>query len=180
MEAMAIGIRESVDDNHIRARVGQVEYLGEKIAAAGVPIVRPIGGHAVFLDAKAHPSPLAAGAIPGAGAGGGTLPGCRHPVDGAGHRLGRTRRQDRRRTTHPGSNWCGSRSRASVYTQAHMDVVAESVIEVAEHANMIEGLHFTYEPKQFALLPRTFRAHRLSVHWRKRFARFNSGGVNRP
>ena len=50
MEAMAIGIRESVDDNHIRARVGQVEYLGEKIAAAGVPIVRPIGGHAVFLD----------------------------------------------------------------------------------------------------------------------------------
>ena len=45
MEAMAIGIRESIDDNHIRARVGQVEYLGEKIAAAGVPIVRPIGGY---------------------------------------------------------------------------------------------------------------------------------------
>ncbi len=52
MEAMAIGIRESIDDHHIRARVGQVEYPGRKLEAAGVPIVRPIGGHALFLDAR--------------------------------------------------------------------------------------------------------------------------------
>jgi tyrosine phenol-lyase len=51
MEALAIGIAESVDDNHIHARVGQVEYLGNKIHEAGIPIVLPIGGHAVFLDA---------------------------------------------------------------------------------------------------------------------------------
>ncbi len=53
MEAMARGIVESVQDDHIRARVGQVEYLGKKIEDAGVPIVKPIGGHAVYLDAKA-------------------------------------------------------------------------------------------------------------------------------
>ena len=52
MEAMAIGITESVDDNHIRARVGQVEYLGNKLVEAGIPIVLPIGGHGIFLDAK--------------------------------------------------------------------------------------------------------------------------------
>jgi tyrosine phenol-lyase len=52
MEAMAIGIHESVDDDHIRARVGQVQYLGEKILSFGIPIVLPIGGHGVFVDAK--------------------------------------------------------------------------------------------------------------------------------
>jgi tyrosine phenol-lyase len=52
MEALAIGIAESVQDDHIHARVGQVQYLGRTLRAAGVPIVNPIGGHAVFLDAS--------------------------------------------------------------------------------------------------------------------------------
>src|SRR3989442_13599809 len=58
MEAMARGIVESVQDDHIRARVGQVEYLGHKLLEWGIPIVRPIGGHAVYLDAKAFYPPL--------------------------------------------------------------------------------------------------------------------------
>ena len=53
MEAMAIGIAESVQEDHIRTRIGQVHYLGNKLISAGIPIVRPIGGHAVFLDAAA-------------------------------------------------------------------------------------------------------------------------------
>jgi tyrosine phenol-lyase len=52
MEAMAIGIGESVCDDHIHARVGQVIYLGEKMTEYGVPIVKPIGGHGIFVDAK--------------------------------------------------------------------------------------------------------------------------------
>ncbi len=52
MEAMAIGIGESVSDDHIHARVGQVIYLGEKMMEYGVPIVKPIGGHGIFVDAK--------------------------------------------------------------------------------------------------------------------------------
>ncbi|HEX7122556.1 MAG TPA: tryptophanase, partial [Gemmatimonadaceae bacterium] len=51
LEAMAIGIEESVREEHIRSRIGQVLYLGQKLIDAGVPIVRPIGGHAVFIDA---------------------------------------------------------------------------------------------------------------------------------
>src|SRR4030067_3144419 len=53
MRAMARGLVESVQDDHIRARVGQVEYLGKKIEDAGVPVVKPIGGYAVYLDARA-------------------------------------------------------------------------------------------------------------------------------
>ena len=52
MEAMARGIEEAVQYDHIRARVGQVEYVGEKLNALGIPVVLPIGGHAVFLDAR--------------------------------------------------------------------------------------------------------------------------------
>ena len=51
MEAMARGIEESVDDDYMRSRIGQVIYLGQKLLDWGVPIVQPVGGHAVFLDA---------------------------------------------------------------------------------------------------------------------------------
>lgn len=52
MEAMAIGLRESMQFEYIEHRVKQVRYLGDKLKAAGVPIVEPVGGHAVFLDAR--------------------------------------------------------------------------------------------------------------------------------
>ncbi|MCU0622141.1 MAG: tryptophanase, partial [Gemmatimonadales bacterium] len=51
MEALAIGIGEAVEDAYIRARIGQVRYLGELLLGWGIPIVEPIGGHAIFLDA---------------------------------------------------------------------------------------------------------------------------------
>src|SRR5690625_660527 len=52
MEAMARGIYESVDYNYIHHRISQCRYLGDRLIDAGIPVVRPIGGHAVFLDAK--------------------------------------------------------------------------------------------------------------------------------
>ena len=64
MEAMAVGIGESVQEEYVRARIGQVLYLGDKLHAAGVPIVRPVGGHAVFLDCRSlafRPVPLPRG-----------------------------------------------------------------------------------------------------------------------
>jgi tyrosine phenol-lyase len=53
MEAMARGIEESVQEEHIQARVGQVEYLGRLLQRMEIPIVLPVGGHAVYLDARA-------------------------------------------------------------------------------------------------------------------------------
>jgi tryptophanase len=60
-EAVAQGLREAVDHEYLRYRVRSTEYLGEALAAAGVPIVQPPGGHAVYLDARAllpHIPPL--------------------------------------------------------------------------------------------------------------------------
>ena len=53
MEAMAIGLREAMDYEYISHRVNQIRYLGEKLDAAGVPMVKPYGGHAIFVDARA-------------------------------------------------------------------------------------------------------------------------------
>lgn len=53
LEALAIGFKEALDEDYLRYRLRSVEYLGEKLTAAGVPIVQPPGGHAIYLDAKA-------------------------------------------------------------------------------------------------------------------------------
>jgi tyrosine phenol-lyase len=52
MEALAIGIEESVEDAHQHSRIGQVRYLGDLLTQWHIPIVQPVGGHAIFLDAK--------------------------------------------------------------------------------------------------------------------------------
>lgn len=147
MEAMAIGIRESVDDNHIRARVGQVEYLGHLLQQAGVPIVLPIGGHAVFLDARRLLPHLPQEQFPAQ-----ALAAALYLDSGVRAMERGVVSAGRDKAT--GQNYMPSLELVRltiprrVYTQAHMDVVAESVIEVAEHASEIKGLRFTYEPEQ--------------------------------
>ena len=96
MEALAIGIEESVSDEHVRSRVGQVRYLGELLQEWDIPIVEPVGGHAIFLDARRFYPHLAAGPVPGPDAGRGAVPRLRHPVDGAGDRVRRPQRGDGR------------------------------------------------------------------------------------
>jgi tryptophanase len=53
LEALAVGIKEVLDENYLHYRIRSVEYLGEKLTAAGVPIMQPPGGHAIYIDAKA-------------------------------------------------------------------------------------------------------------------------------
>ena len=146
MEALAIGITESVDDDHIRARVGQVEYLGEQLERAGIPIVTPIGGHAVFLDARRLLPHIPQDRFPAQALSAalylesgvrsmerGVVSAGRDKVTGENHMP----ELELVRLTIP----------RRVYTQAHMDVTAESVIQVAERAEKIQGLRFTYEPE---------------------------------
>ncbi|MCP3930423.1 MAG: tyrosine phenol-lyase [Bacteroidetes bacterium] len=146
MEAMAIGIRESIEDAHIRSRVGQVIYLGELLIDWEIPIVRPVGGHAIFLDAKAFYPHIPQDQFPAQvlttelyldsgirGMERGVVSAGRDPVTGD-HRypkLELTRLAIPRR----------------VYTEAHMDVVAESIKAVYENRNKTHGLKMVYEPK---------------------------------
>ena len=146
MEAMAIGIRESVQDDHIRARIGQVEYLGQKLTDWGVPIVVPVGGHAVYLDARAFYAEMPQDHFPAQTLAGelyldsgvramerGIVSAGRDPATGDHRRP----RLELVRLTIP----------RRVYTQAHMDVVAESVADVYDRRSQARGLRMVHEPK---------------------------------
>lgn len=146
MEAMAIGIGESVQDDHIRARIGQVEYLGNKLDAAGVPVVKPIGGHGVFLDAKKFlphveqrqfPAQSLAAALY-------TDSGVRSMERGI---VSAGRNKETGDHYYPKLELVRLTIPRRVYTQAHMDVVAESVEEVYANRCGIKGLKMTFEPK---------------------------------
>lgn len=146
MQAMAIGIEESVQDDHIRARVGQVHYLGNRLLEYGVPIVEPLGTHGIFLDAKRILPHLSQDLFPAQSLAAelyldsgvramerGVVSAGRDEATGEHHypKLELVRLTIPRR----------------VYTQAHMDVVAESVNEVFQNRNSIKGLNMVYEPK---------------------------------
>jgi tyrosine phenol-lyase len=155
MEAMAIGIEESVREEHIRSRIGQVLYLGQQLMDAGVPVVRPIGGHAVFLDAAAilphlpreqYPAQALAAALY-------VESGIRSMERGA---VSAGRDATTGANRFPALELVRLTIPRRVYTQAHMDVTAESVIAVREMADQVNGLRFTYEPERLRFFQARF------------------------
>lgn len=145
MEAMAIGIRESVNDNHINARVGQVIYLGEKMIEYGVPIVKPIGGHGIFVDAKKFLPHIPQDQFPAQ-----TL-AAEIYLDAGVRTMERgvvsAGRKANGENYYPKLELVRFTIPRRVYTQAHMDVIAESTARVYERRNKIKGLKMVYEPK---------------------------------
>ncbi|MCP4309197.1 MAG: tyrosine phenol-lyase [bacterium] len=156
MEALARGIREMVEtDDHVHARVGQVEYLGDALIKAGVPIIRPVGGHGIFIDAKAilphiphdqfPAQALTAALYLASGVRGmerGVVSAGRDKVTGDHH--------------YPKLELARLAIPRRVYTQAHMDVTAEAVIGVLEHPEDVTGLRFTYEPESLRFFQARF------------------------
>jgi tyrosine phenol-lyase len=146
MEAMARGIEESVQDDHIRARIGQVEYLGQKLIDWDIPIVRPVGGHAIYLDAKRFCPHLPQTAFPAQ-----TLAAELY-VDSGVRAMERGivsagRNKETGDHYYPKLELVRLTIPRRVYTQAHMDVVAESVAAVHDERAKIRGLSMVYEPK---------------------------------
>lgn len=145
MEAMAIGIGESVCDDHIRARVGQVIYLGNKMMEYGIPIVKPIGGHGIFVDAKKFLSHIPQGNYPAQ-----TL-AAEIYLDSGVRTMERgvvsAGRKANGENYYPKLELVRFTIPRRVYTQAHMDVIAESAARVYEQRNKIKGLKMVYEPK---------------------------------
>ena len=146
MEALAIGIVESVSDDHMRARVGQTQYLGQKLLDYGVPIIVPIGSHGVFLDAKKFLPHLDQDMLPAQ-----TLAaeiyiesGVRTMERGV---VSAGRNKETGEHYHPKLELVRVTLPRRVYTQSHMDVTAESIAAVYERRHSIKGLKFTYEPE---------------------------------
>ena len=146
MEALAIGIEEALQDDHMNARIGQVLYLGELLTDWGIPIVHPVGGHAIFLDAKAIYAHVPQARFPAQTLAAqlyldsgiramerGVVSAGRDPATGD-HRYPKL---ELVRLTIP----------RRVYTQAHMDVVAEAVKAAYDEREKVHGLRMVYEPK---------------------------------
>lgn len=146
MEAMAIGIEESVNVDYIKSRVGQIRYLGELLDQWKIPFVKPVGGHAIFLDARRFYPHVPQDAFPAQTLAAelyldsgirsmerGIVSAGRDPVTGDHRRP----KLELTRLTIP----------RRVYTQAHMDVVAESVKACYDHRDGVKGLDMVYEPK---------------------------------
>ncbi len=146
LEAIAIGIAESVQDEHIRSRIGQVRYLGELLTTWEIPIVHPVGGHAIFLDARAfYPhleqikfpaQTLAAELYLDSG-----IRSMERGIASAG------RNAETGEHNFPKLELTRLTIPRRVYTQAHMDVVAESVRAVYEDREKTTGLKIVHEPK---------------------------------
>ena len=155
MQAIAIGFRESMQFEYIQHRVRQVRYLGDRLKEAGIPIVEPVGGHAVFLDARRFcphlkqeqfpAQSLAAALYVEAGVRSmerGIVSAGRDAVTGENHKP----KLETVRLTIP----------RRVYTYAHMDLVAEACIKLFKHKEDIKPLKFVYEPKQLRFFTAKF------------------------
>jgi tryptophanase len=145
LDAMAVGLEEVLHEDYLQYRIASTAYLGQHVAAAGVPIVQPPGGHAIYIDAQSFLPHIPPSQFPGQAlvaelyleAGiraveiGSSMFGRRDPVTGEEQpanmelvRLAIPRR---------------------VYTQSHMDYVVEAVIEVFNRREAIRGLRMVYQ-----------------------------------
>nr|WP_300002747.1 tyrosine phenol-lyase [Tissierella sp.] len=156
MQAMAIGFRESMQYEYIEHRIKQVRYLGDRLKEAGVPIVEPAGGHAIFLDARRFcphlnqeefpAQSLAASLYIDSGVRSmerGIVSAGRDSESGENHKP----KLETVRLTIP----------RRVYTYRHMDVVANSVINLYKNNKRIRPLEFIYEPKQLRFFTAKFK-----------------------
>ncbi len=144
MEAMAIGIVESVDYSYIEHRVEQVAYLGDKLIAAGVPIVKPIGGHAVFLDALRFLPHLKQEQLPAQALAADLY--IKSGVRTMERGIVSAGRDKNGENHHPKLELVRVTIPRRVYTYAHMDIVADAIIDLYANRNSISGLKFIYEP----------------------------------
>lgn len=146
LEAMARGIEEAVQESHIQARIGQVEYVADKLKTADIPIVQPTGGHAVFLDAKAFLPHLKQDHFPAQMLAAELYleSGIRTMERGI---VSAGRNKDTGEHYYPKLELVRLTFPRRVYTQAHCDVLCESVEEVYINRRKILGLQMVYEPK---------------------------------
>lgn len=146
MEAIAQGLEEILDENYLNYRIRSSEYLGEKLLENGIPIVRPVGGHAIYIDAKAFLPQIPPEQFPGQ-----SLVCELYKIGGI-------------RSVEIGSVMFGKYDKSGkmipsemelvrlaiprrVYTQSHIDYVIETLSEINRNKNLLRGYKITEEPK---------------------------------
>ncbi len=146
LEAIAIGLEEVMDEHYLQYRIRSIEYLTNKLIAAGVPVMQPAGGHAVYLDAKAFLPHIPVDQYPGQ-----ALVGALYIEGGIrGVEIGSLMfgKYDEQGKLIPGQmELVRLAIPRRVYTQSHIDYVSEVIIEVFEKRNEIRGLQIIEEAK---------------------------------
>ncbi len=144
LEAVAQGLEEVLDEHYLQYRIRSVEYLGEKLVAAGIPIIEPPGGHAIYIDAKRFLPDIPPEQFPGQSI------VCQLYIEGG------------IRAVEIGSVMFGKYDKSGklipppmelvrlaiprrVYTQSHIDYVIEVIIEVFKNKNSMKGYKIIYE-----------------------------------
>jgi tryptophanase len=146
LEAVAIGLQESLQEDYLRYRIASTAYLGDHVAEKGVPIVQPPGGHAIYLDAKAFLSHIPIDQFPGVALAAELyLEGGIRSVEIGSLMFAGAAKMELVRLAIP----------RRVYTQSHIDYVVEIILRVWERRAQIKGMRLTYE----APFLRHFTAH---------------------
>jgi tryptophanase len=146
LEAIAVGVQEALQEDYLRYRIASTAYLGNHIAAQGVPIVQPPGGHAIYLDARAFLPHIPGDQFPGVALAAELyLEGGIRSVEIGTLMFGAAAKMDLVRLAIP----------RRVYTQSHIDYVVEVILEVWKNRNRIQGLRLSHE----APFLRHFTAH---------------------
>jgi tyrosine phenol-lyase len=146
LEAMARGMEEAIQDQNIAARVEQVKYFGDLLIEAGIPVVRPIGGHAVFLDAKSFYDHLPQDQFPAQALAADLYveSGVRAMERG---NVSAGRNKETGDHNYPKLELVRLTIPRRVYTQSHFDVTVEAVKELYAKRHEAKGLKMVYEPK---------------------------------
>ena len=142
LEAIARGLEEVVDEEYLEYRVGQVRRLGERLTAAGVPVLKPFGGHAIYLNARAFLPHIPQPQFPA------------QALTAALYREGGIRaveigslmfgREENGKAVYPVLEMVRLAIPRRVYTTMQMDYVADTVIRIHENRNRLRGLKLTY------------------------------------
>jgi tryptophanase len=147
LDAMAVGLREGLNEDYLAYRLGQAAYLGERLLDLGVPIIEPPGGHAVYIDAARLLPHIPPGEFPGqalvaelyleggirAVEIGSVMFAYPHPHTGE--------------MVYPALELVRLAIPRRVYTQSHLDYVAETLGRIVERLETISGFRFTYAPE---------------------------------